>query len=259
MILGIDTSGLLGGVALAQDGKLMAELKVDARSAASERILPQINHLLEDLGVTEDNIRRIGVSIGPGSFTGLRVGLATAKGLSLGWGIPLVGISSLRSKIAALQTPLPVLAVTAHRRGSLFAGGISNFGGEEVILLDESTRQLADCTSWVAEALTSAREIGYEELLITGDAAALLYQTLHGADSEPEGEGAIGLDSREGASSENLTDRLRLVPGFPGSTPGVVALLASAAPESALIGPADTSKVEPQYLRGSDAKLPGQR
>ncbi len=253
MILGIDTSGLLGGVALVRDGKLMAEFRLDARSATSERILPQINHLLEDLGVTAENIKRIGVSIGPGSFTGLRVGLSTAKGLCLGWNVPLMGVSSLRTRIIALDTELPTLAVTAHRRGSLFAGALCRAGGREVTLLPEATRLLSESSVWVTKALEEAGKAGFSSMLCTGDAAILLYNHLRQNPAPASGGDQAGFEGK------SLVDRLQMVPGFPGSNPGVVALITSVADESSLIQPSATGNLVPQYLRGSDARLPGSR
>lgn len=243
MILGIDTSGLLGGVALASPERLLGELRVDARAAASERILPQITALLADLGVTPPQITRIGVALGPGSFTGLRVGLATAKGLALGLGVPLVGVSSLRARIAALGSERPVLAVTAHRRGDIFAGASAGAPGAEQILLPEATRRLDNCVDWVDAVLTAAAELGFEDLLCTGDGAAILMHQL----------------SEQGQPGRQRAAALRLVPGPLGSCPGVVASLAAAAASAELLAREGINALVPAYLRGSDARLPNRR
>ncbi len=243
MILGIDTSGILGGVALASTDRLLGELRIDARAATSERILPQITGLLQDLGVTPEEVLRIGVALGPGSFTGLRVGLATAKGLAFGWGVPLVGISSLSARMATLGSERPTLAVTAHRRGDIFSGASAGRLGAETVLLPEATRRVSECATWVAEALSSAKELGYEDLLCTGDGAAILHQQL----------------CSDGDEGNRLASALRLVPGMPGSSPGAVARLAAVAKADQLLTGERISDLVPAYLRGSDAQLPGKR
>jgi tRNA threonylcarbamoyladenosine biosynthesis protein TsaB len=244
MILGIDTSGILGGVALASaEVNLLGELRIDARAATSERILPQIERLMEDLGVEGTQMTRIGVALGPGSFTGLRVGLATAKGLALGWGVPLVGVSSLRARIAALNTDRPVLAVTAHRRGDIFAGARTGSQGAMTVLLPEATRKLEASAEWVAEVIAAAARLGFEDVLCTGDGAALLIRHL----------------IESGEETAQLAGALRLIPGATGSCPGAVSILAAAASDADLLSGERISELVPAYLRGSDARLPGKR
>jgi len=99
-----------------------------ARSSArpkqsAERLLPLIAELLLEAGWARGSLERIGVSVGPGSFTGLRVGIACAQGLSLGLGVPLVGVSSLRAMARAVPSDLPGVrcAVLDARRAEVFA------------------------------------------------------------------------------------------------------------------------------------------
>ncbi|MBD3236807.1 MAG: tRNA (adenosine(37)-N6)-threonylcarbamoyltransferase complex dimerization subunit type 1 TsaB, partial [Candidatus Eisenbacteria bacterium] len=123
IVLGIDTSGILGGVALARGERLIGETRCDARAAASERILSQIDRLQRDLGLPRQELARIGVAIGPGSFTGLRVGLGTAQGLAMGLDLPICPVSSLAARIHAMGIEgLGILWATAQRRGELFCG-----------------------------------------------------------------------------------------------------------------------------------------
>jgi tRNA threonylcarbamoyladenosine biosynthesis protein TsaB len=239
IVLGIDTSGILGGVALAEPGRLLGEIRCDARAAASERILPQIQQLLGDLGVARDRIERLGVAIGPGSFTGLRVGLATAKGLALALGLPVVPVSSLAARIHALAAPgagagEAVLAVTAHRQGAVFsgAGAWAAHGYREI--LAEASRPLADAKAWVSAALEASRAAGHARLVCTGDACEPLARAL-------------------GAGAPELV----WLPGPPGARPGAVALIAAGAAAERLVGGADLDALAPHYLRGSDARRPG--
>lgn len=241
-VLGIDTSGILGGVGLCRDGHLLGEVRCDARAAASERILPQITRLLEDLDISPNELDRLGVAVGPGSFTGLRVGLASARGLSLGLDLPVVGVSSLQARSFALRAMhRPVLVVTNHRRGQVFCG--AGFWSEDgfVELLAEASRDLPQAAQWVAEALAASRARCAPPLLCTGDAAAATLEAwMSGKASEGAGE-------------------LICVPGDPGALPGAVALIAGAAAEGETRVGEALDDLLPRYLRGSDARLPPER
>jgi tRNA threonylcarbamoyladenosine biosynthesis protein TsaB len=114
-ILGIDTSIPGASVALVEDGKLLAE-KIVAETTASgdlvrgprlgnhaETVLSLVQALLDTVRASFQDLSGIAVSIGPGSFTGLRIGLATAKGMAYESGLPLVGISTLEANAARVK------------------------------------------------------------------------------------------------------------------------------------------------------------
>ena len=106
MILGIDTATATASVALVEEGRVIAE---EVRSAPrqsgphpsggrgnhAEILLPLIGMVLAKAGVLLPEISAFAVSIGPGSFTGLRIGLSTVKGLAYGWEVPVVGVPTL--------------------------------------------------------------------------------------------------------------------------------------------------------------------
>ena len=97
MILGIDTSTIVSSVALIDNNKVLAELNVQHKLTHSEMLMPNIDTLLKLGSVNKCDLTAIAVSIGPGSFTGLRIGLATAKALAYALKIPIVGVSSLEA------------------------------------------------------------------------------------------------------------------------------------------------------------------
>ena len=97
MLLAIETSSLVSSVALLHRNVLRAEVTVQARLTHSEQLMPHIADMLRKAAVRKAGIDGVAVSVGPGSFTGLRIGLATAKGLSFAWGVPLVGVETPRS------------------------------------------------------------------------------------------------------------------------------------------------------------------
>jgi len=96
-VLSIETSTLAGGVALMDEKRLIAEYRLDVVVHHSERILSAIDLLLKESGTRVADLDAIAVSVGPGSFTGLRVGLATAKGLAIGQNKPLVLVPTLEA------------------------------------------------------------------------------------------------------------------------------------------------------------------
>ena len=101
-VLGIETSTSQTAVALVEQGKLVVGRSLARPKQSAERLLPMIAELLAEAGWQRRDIERIGVSVGPGSFTGLRIGIACAQGLSLGLGVPLVGVTSLRAMARAV-------------------------------------------------------------------------------------------------------------------------------------------------------------
>lgn len=94
MLLAIETSSLVSSVALLHEDTLRAELTVQARLTHSEQLMPHIADMMEKAAVKKGDIGSVAVSVGPGSFTGLRIGMATAKGLAFAWNVPIAGIST---------------------------------------------------------------------------------------------------------------------------------------------------------------------
>ena len=111
-ILGLDTSISVASVALTEDGRIVAEdfsprqgtaEGSAARSNHAEIILPLIDSVLQRAGIGLSDVTGIAVSIGPGSFTGVRIGLSTVKGLAYGTGVPAIGISTLQAIAARVS------------------------------------------------------------------------------------------------------------------------------------------------------------
>jgi len=97
LVLGVETSTMQGGVALVGEGGLVSEYTLNVEATHSERLLPAIERILRDAGLGLEALAGIAVSIGPGSFTGLRIGLSTVKGLAYATGLPVVGVPTLEA------------------------------------------------------------------------------------------------------------------------------------------------------------------
>jgi len=95
MILGIETATDVCSTALAHNGKIVGEQSVAEKNIHSEKLLLLIDQLLRESMLSKKELRAIAVSIGPGSFTGLRIGLSTAKGLAVALNIPVLAVPTL--------------------------------------------------------------------------------------------------------------------------------------------------------------------
>lgn len=110
-ILAVDSASLTGSIALCSGETLVAESLLNVRSTHSERLLQQVDLLLAESGWSLAELDLLAVTTGPGSFTGLRIGIATVKGLAQVLAKPVVGISSLQ--MVALNAPAAAVPICA--------------------------------------------------------------------------------------------------------------------------------------------------
>ncbi len=122
-LLALESATATPSVALVDGGRVVAERPAGADATRSETILPAVSGLLEDCGVGLGDLDGFAIAIGPGSFTGLRVGLATLKGLAFEDARPVAAVSSLAAlaRRAGEPRPGPVAALLDARRGELYA------------------------------------------------------------------------------------------------------------------------------------------
>jgi tRNA threonylcarbamoyl adenosine modification protein YeaZ len=124
-LLAIDTAASLCA-ACVHDSETGAELGrevLDIGKGHAERLIGVIENTLRQAGLAYADLDRIGVSIGPGSFTGVRVGVATARGLALALGVPAIGVNTLEALAAEAHQKFPgrtILATIDGRRGDLY-------------------------------------------------------------------------------------------------------------------------------------------
>ena len=120
----LDTSGEYAVLALAaDDGTVQASVVFEGRRALSRRLMGQMDGLLTGNGLTLDDVAAFAVGVGPGSFTGVRVGVTTAKTLAQVTGKPLVGVGTLDAYAVGWETsPAVVVPVLPSRRGEAYAG-----------------------------------------------------------------------------------------------------------------------------------------
>jgi len=105
LILGIDTTTLSCSVAMLQGDFVLAELTLNIKKTHSERLMPLVDLMLTEAGMEREELEAIAVAAGPGSFTGLRIGVSTARALAQGLGIPAVPICTLEALADTVPAP----------------------------------------------------------------------------------------------------------------------------------------------------------
>lgn len=163
MLLALDTSTQTVGIALYDGAQIIAETIWQTHAHHTVEVAPAINSLLERCHIKTTEIEALGVALGPGSFTGLRIGLSVAKGLALALRIPLIGIPTLDFLAAAQPVQdLPLAAVLAAGRGRIAVGWFSagrhgwEQKGEPVVTTAEALYEQIEEPTLVCGELTAA-------------------------------------------------------------------------------------------------------
>lgn len=122
LLLAIDTSTSTGAIALRGDAGIIGLLTANVDLTHSEGLMPAVDDLLKRANRTVDEITALACVVGPGSYTGLRVGVATAQGLALAKNLPCIGVSSLDTLAWALpHARYPLCPLLPARKGWLYA------------------------------------------------------------------------------------------------------------------------------------------
>jgi tRNA threonylcarbamoyladenosine biosynthesis protein TsaB len=194
VILGIETATSICSVGLADNERVIAEIRFDIKNIHAEVLSESLEQLLRLSGIAVKNIEAFAVSIGPGSFTGLRIGLATAKGLAFAGGKPLAAVSTLLAQAAATgsQQPAPsarqpasVVPVMKARAGEVYAARFQSAWPMPIPTSDEVLLAVADFSNWLQTpvvlcgngvAMLQAHGVlrNLSDVIIIPDAAAML-------------------------------------------------------------------------------------
>jgi tRNA threonylcarbamoyladenosine biosynthesis protein TsaB len=214
LLLSIESATRVMSVAVLEGETLLAEISTFDERVHSERLLPAVDQLLRIADLSLDQIEAFAVSIGPGSFTGLRIGLATLKGLALGSNRPAVAVPSLAAlTLAAAGAVGPVAALLDARREEVYAVCLEGPGeigtpliADAVFTAEELAAALpGSCTVVVGEDAEGVAGAAAER---AGGGLALLPAALGRARAFHTGLlGARLLARGEGQPSEDLVPR----------------------------------------------------
>jgi tRNA threonylcarbamoyladenosine biosynthesis protein TsaB len=172
----VDTSTSLGSVALFDGDTCIAEAAERVSNAHGESLLPMMDRVFREAGWTARDVARFAVGIGPGSFTGVRIAVATVKGVVLATGAELVGVRSLEAMVARAEHvlgpvagPRIVLAALEAIRGEVFV---------EAGALGPTCLPPADVGAWLAPALAAKAGSAPLEIVVVGEGGARLAPVL---------------------------------------------------------------------------------
>lgn len=165
-ILGLDSSGLVAGVAVVEDDVLLAEYTTDYKKTHSQTLLPMLEELRGMIELDMNTLDAIAVASGPGSFTGLRIGSATAKGLGLALKKPLVEVPTLEGLAYNLWgTSKLVCPLMDARRNQVYTAAYEFVPEGESLRLRSVISQMPED---IAEMLKKLNELG-REVIFLGD------------------------------------------------------------------------------------------
>jgi tRNA threonylcarbamoyladenosine biosynthesis protein TsaB len=229
-LLAVETSTLMGAAALLEDDTVVAECRLNIAVTHSERLLAAVDHLLEAARWQLADVEGLAVAIGPGSFTGLRIGVSTMKSLAYATGTPLCGVPTLDALAWSLPfAAYPVCPMLDAKKGEVYAALYRTREGR--------VERLWDYRALAPEAL--AEELGREDLgpvVFLGDGVA---------PAAPVLSRALGAAARFAPPAHRLPSAATV------AELGRGALLRGEA--------ADPATLVPLYLRRSEAELGRER
>jgi tRNA threonylcarbamoyladenosine biosynthesis protein TsaB len=146
-VLSVDTCLAASSVAVIEDGRTLAARSEPMTRGHQERIAPLAKEIAGEAGIAFSALDRIAVTVGPGSFTGLRVGLSFAKGLAQALGIPCVGVNSLEALAASVEAKGFVAAVLDAKMGQVY---LQVFDGGKALMAPDAL-DIGSATARLAE------------------------------------------------------------------------------------------------------------
>lgn len=222
-ILAFETSARSAAVAIVQDGTLLGEYFQNSGQTHSRTLMQMAEDLLKNCDITAADIDAVACAAGPGSFTGVRIGMAAAKGFAWGREVPLIGVSTLEAMVRGVAcTDGIYCAAMDARRAQVYTATFECCNGELTRLTQDAAISI--------EELGNMLEMLEKDKFLVGDGAALCYNTL-----------------------SEMQPRLRLLPEHMRMQRAAgVAILAWEQFQSGQVLPAQ--EVVPNYLRLSQAE-----
>lgn len=142
-ILGIDTSTMAASVAVIKDNQLVCEYTINTKKTHSQKLMPMIENMLKESDLNINDIDLIGICVGPGSFTGLRIGMATAKAIAHVNNIPIVGVTSLEMLAANMNLcDKKICSILDAQRNQVYTAKFGYIGNRLVQINDTDVLEI---------------------------------------------------------------------------------------------------------------------
>ena len=165
-ILGLDSSGIVASVAVVEDDILVAEYTVNYKKTHSQTLLPMLDEIVKMTELDLESIDAIAVAAGPGSFTGLRIGSATAKGLGLALGKPLIHIPTVDALAYNLAGNRDIICPLMDARRNQTYTGLYRFDGNQMEIIKPQ------CAVGIDEIIAEVNNLG-QAVVFLGDGVAV--------------------------------------------------------------------------------------
>ncbi len=169
-ILAVDSSAKSGSVAILDDGKNIAEFYINTKLTHSQTLMPMIEWALKSVGLNPSEVDAFAVSAGPGSFTGLRIGISCIKGLSFAENKPCVAVSTLEGLSRNISQPAVICSVMDARCSQVYTAQFE-FDGKRY------TRLTPDEAIPIAELEEKIKNLK-KNVILVGDGAEMCYNIL---------------------------------------------------------------------------------
>lgn len=170
-ILGLDASTKTAGVAIVENGIVLGEIITNDKKTHSQKLMVIVDQILKNLKLKLEELDGIAVSVGPGSFTGIKIGMATAMGLSLSKNIPMVGISSLEAlAYNVVEFKNIICPIIDAKRNEVYTA-MFKFDGKEMIRLEPDA-------AINIEQLIEKLKLVSEDVLLVGQDAEKIYEEI---------------------------------------------------------------------------------
>ncbi|BES64624.1 tRNA (adenosine(37)-N6)-threonylcarbamoyltransferase complex dimerization subunit type 1 TsaB [Gottschalkiaceae bacterium SANA] len=170
-LLAVDTSSKTASVALVSEEKLLGEFTVQTKFTHSQSLMPMVDQMLKQAGVSITEIDGFAASMGPGSYTGLRIGIAAVKAFGFALNKPVYGVETLMAMTDQAKDKMGIiLALIDARRDRVYVAGIQRDAQGERVVLPQQAMAIEDLIRWIDEQTDPVYLLGegtmryYEEL-----------------------------------------------------------------------------------------------
>lgn len=209
-LLAVETATKTASVALVSEDRLLGEFTVQTQFTHSQSMMPMLDQLLQQAGISIDEVDGFAASIGPGSYTGLRIGISAVKTFGFALNKPVYGVETLPAMIDQVQgMDGTILAMMDARRNRVYVSGIKQAGDLRELVLPQQAMEVGELVAWMdshdgklilmgdgAEKYKEALQAGEKDLIFLSGAFATptartiawrgLEQLLSGADGDPD-------------------------------------------------------------------------
>jgi len=235
LILALETATRAGSVSLALGPEILASIAGNASSSHSNDLIENIENILRDAGRELRDVDLFAAAVGPGSFTGLRIGLATAKSLAMSMGKQCAALSTLAAVAAAAGESTRTVALLPAGRGEVFA---------QMFAVKDGVVSALDSATHIAPPALSVRYGEFQTLLWAGEGAHLQIEVLR------DQAKARGVNFQSNASPH--TDGWSVAPPQTKLAEAVAKLALTEWQAGRVVNPQD---LHANYLRASDAEI----